>query len=98
MGPQLTMKATPHPVRTSAGTRRTPSRTLHVFVDESGNTGDAAKLTDAFGGQPSFALAAVGEPAGSGQLDRILLELRDRHRIQAPEVKSRVLGRRPNLC
>jgi hypothetical protein len=66
-------------------------------VDESGNTGDAAKMVDAFGGQPSFALVGVGEPSGSRKLDGIVQRLRQKYRIQSPELKSRALTRHPSL-
>jgi hypothetical protein len=72
-------------------------RTLTVYADESGNTGDAAKLVDAFGGQPSFALVGVGEPAGSGILQGVLDDLRVRHRVQAPEFKAKTLTRNAGL-
>lgn len=74
-----------------------PESPFTVFVDESGNTGDAAKIVEAFGGQPAFALVGIGEPLGSGLLDRLLDDLRRRHRIQAPEFKSSTLARHPGL-
>lgn len=68
-----------------------------VYVDESGNTGDAAKIVEAFGGQPAFALVGIGEPSDTGLLGGILDGLRRRHRIQAPEFKSSTLARHPGL-
>lgn len=79
------------------GQERARPSTLHVFVDESGNTGDAAKLIDAFGGQPSFALVGIGEPTGSSILQQILDGLRRDHRIQAPEFKAKTLTRNAGL-
>lgn len=71
---------------------------LDVFVDESGNTGDAAHLAAAFGGQPSFALAGLGEEADSETFSRLLRDMRRRYRIQAPELKAKTVARRPQIA
>lgn len=75
---------------------------LHVYADESGNTGDAVIPDEcvAFGGQPVFALAAVAEPAesaDSGKLHDALARVRQRHNIHASEIKSRAMKKRPGI-
>lgn len=72
---------------------------LAVCVDESGNTGDAVAASHSapFGGQPSFALAAVGEARDSGQIAKLIDQLRARHGIRAAELKGRTMKRYPTL-
>lgn len=72
-------------------------RKFDVFVDESGNSGDAIDPSSAFSGQPSFCLVGVGERSGSGVLAGILQELRSKYGIVAVEPKGRILRRRPKF-
>jgi hypothetical protein len=72
---------------------------LAVFVDESGNTGDAIvhTRTGAFQGQPSFALACVGEASDGARLESILARIQGKHGMAGGELKGRVMKRRPTL-
>lgn len=76
-----------------------PVRSLVVFVDESGNTGDAAIVSGdkLVGEQPSFALVGLGAEDGVEGLSQIMIDVRTRHGIQANEIKTRVMDRRPGL-
>jgi len=73
---------------------------LAVFIDESGNTGDAIvhAPSGAFHGQPSFALACVGESAEGTRLPGILDRLRQKHRGLGAELKGRAMKKRPTLA
>lgn len=71
-------------------------RILTVYVDESGNTGDAAaSWHHAFGGQRAFCLAGVTGDVGN--LAEILASLRERHGVRASEFKARVMKRHPGF-
>lgn len=59
---------------------------MKFYIDESGNTGDAATLK--WQNQPTFVLAAVGESKSNKSLDSHLKSLRDKHHIQMPELKG----------
>jgi hypothetical protein len=74
-----------------------PSAGLVLYVDESGNDGDAAIVSNLTGDQPSFALVGIGEEDSSDVLHGIMGELRRRHRIKATEIKGRTLERHPEL-
>lgn len=68
------------------------------YLDESGNSGDLARPRAAmdFGGQAIFTLASIGvrdAPTLAAELER----LRQRYRIQAPELKSSAVRNRPEL-
>jgi hypothetical protein len=75
----------------------TPAKSLIVYIDESGNTGDAAIVGNLEGVQPSFALVGLGEVDGRNELDRVMGDIRKRHGIQASEIKSRSMNRHPEL-
>ncbi len=68
-----------------------------VYIDESGNTGDAALTTSLLGTQPSFALVAVAEVAGSQSLDSILDHVRRGVGLGGTELKGRAMDRYPHL-
>ena len=73
-------------------------RELTIYVDESGNSGDASSAGAAApGDQPVFALVGLAEEAGSGSLASLLEELRLRHGIKSLEIKGRTMNRRPKL-
>jgi hypothetical protein len=76
-----------------------PVQDLVVFVDESGNTGDAAIPSGGtlIGPQASFALVGVGEEAGTETLGRVMTTIRARQGIHAAEIKGRAMDRRPGL-
>lgn len=68
------------------------------YLDESGNTGDLARAgtTMSFGGQATFTLASIGVRdvhAIGVELER----LRQRHRVQAQELKSSTVRSKPEL-
>ena len=74
------------------------AESLVVYVDESGNSGDAAgRPQDPVTGQPTFALVALGEVEGSSALDKELLRLRRNHGLDAIEIKSRPMDRHPQF-
>lgn len=62
------------------------------FLDESGHSGDAADVGEAFdfGNQPIFALACIGV-ADEAELGEALQRLRLKHRFQGAELKARSL-------
>ena len=71
---------------------------LDYFIDESGQTGDIARLNtlSGFNEQPIFCLAAVGivdEPSLRREIDR----LRQRHGIRLEEIKSSARRERPEF-
>lgn len=69
-------------------------RPLTVYVDESGNTGDAAAgITKSFDGQRAFTLVGVGDDAGPGSIQKILEALIETHGVKATEVKGRAMKR-----
>ena len=73
---------------------------MNLYMDESGNTGDWARTTPAldFGGQTVFSLAAIGI-ADEGRLSERLAALREKHNIQATELKlSKILKRKPTFA
>jgi len=71
---------------------------LTIYLDESGNTGDAARTSaQSLVDQPVFALAGLAEQSGSGQLAGLLAELRSRHRVGSREIKGRTMKRYPDL-
>lgn len=72
--------------------------TMTVFVDESGNTGDAAvSAASGFGGQRVFALVGVAEGDGAASIAAALADARARHRVRAEEIKNRTMARNPEL-
>jgi len=68
------------------------------YIDESGHSGDAVKSGDAydFKDQPFFVLAAVGVE-DEITLAAKILELRDKHRIAAGEMKAKSLLSKPEF-
>lgn len=70
---------------------------LDVFVDESGNTGDAIDPTGEFGGQPCFTLVGVGEPTGSGLIRDVLARMKAKHKVRSAEPKARISKRKPDF-
>lgn len=71
---------------------------LTIYLDESGNTGDAARTSaESLVDQPAFALVGLGERSGSGQLAALLADLRSRHRVGSREIKGRTMNRYPDL-
>ena len=70
-----------------------------VFIDESGNTGDAVVYTPtgAFQGQPSFALACVGDAADGARLTSIMDRLRAKYSASSKELKGRAAKKWPRL-
>ncbi len=83
----------------STGDRRpapgTPQGSLRLYVDESGNTGDAALDPSHFGGQRVFVLVGIGDDDGEGVSAQVFERVLGEHGIAATEPKGRVLGRRP---
>ncbi|NJS14156.1 MAG: DUF3800 domain-containing protein [Sphingopyxis sp.] len=69
------------------------------YLDESGNSGDAALPGEAFdfGGQQIFALACVGCADAAG-LEAELSRLAVKHRIQSAELKSTALTNKPGVA
>lgn len=70
---------------------------MNFYIDESGNTGDLARTgpTLDFGGQAVFSLAALGLE-DEGSLTEELAALRNKHNVQATELKlSKILKRKP---
>jgi hypothetical protein len=59
---------------------------MRLFLDESGNTGDAATLE--WPDQPTFVLAAVGQSESGEGIGGHLSRLRDEYHIQMPELKG----------
>jgi hypothetical protein len=73
---------------------------MNFYMDESGNTGDIAATSDKldFGGQPVFGLAALGIP-NEESLSQALNALRQKHKVQATEIKlSKILRRKPEFA
>ncbi len=73
---------------------------MDFYIDESGNTGDLARTSAAldFGGQAVFSLAAVGI-SNESSLVAELAALRQKHKIQANELKlSKILRRKPDFA
>jgi len=59
---------------------------MRLYLDESGNTGDAATLE--WPDQPTFVLAAVGQREAGEGIGGHLSRLRDEYHIQMPELKG----------
>ena len=76
--------------------RQAPAATF--YLDESGNSGDLARPGAAldFGGQAIFTLASIGV-RDVNALETELKRLRQRYRVQAPELKSTAVKNRPEL-
>ncbi|WP_437998041.1 DUF3800 domain-containing protein [Sorangium sp. So ce185] len=69
---------------------------LTVYVDESGNTGDAAAgSANSFGQQRVFTLVGVADDLCTGSIGTILANLRRKHGVQATEIKNRTMERYP---
>jgi hypothetical protein len=79
-------------------TNRSNAPKRRYYIDESGNSGDLAahKGDDAFGDQPVFVLACVGEPE-TDALKAVVEFLRRRHGIRATELKASKLAARPEV-
>lgn len=60
-----------------------------LFIDESGNSGDLIddKNKLSFGGQPTFSLAGV-DISNIPNLEGAVKNLKEKHRVQAPELKA----------
>jgi hypothetical protein len=71
---------------------------VDYFIDESGQTGDVARLNtlSGFNDQPVFCLAAVGV-ADELSLEREINCLRDKHGIRLDELKSAARRERPEF-
>ncbi|OAB44171.1 DUF3800 domain-containing protein [Paenibacillus glacialis] len=68
--------------------------TLSVFIDESGNTGEAIILhkNNIFGNQPIFSLGAIGIlDFQKDNLENYLAVLKTKHRVQGDELKAKNL-------
>ena len=62
---------------------------LLIYLDESGNTGDAIfkrSVEDSFAGQASFALAVLGVP--DDNLEEVVQKLKTKHNVLTPELKA----------
>lgn len=60
---------------------------INYYIDECGNTGDAKITRNNFNNQPFFTLAAVSIP-DENDLSQKIEELKKKHRINLPELKS----------
>lgn len=71
---------------------------MDYFIDESGQSGDVAKLNalSGFSDQPIFCLAAVGVP-DELSLEKEINRLREKHRIRVDELKSSARRERPEF-
>lgn len=73
-------------------------RIRHFFIDESGNTGDATGTGTAFDfdQQPIFVLACLGVH-DEAEFAANFAELKARHRLRGPEVKSSAAWTKPDF-
>lgn len=71
---------------------------MDYFIDESGQTGDVARLSalSGFSDQPVFSLAAVGV-ADELSLEKEINRFREKHRIRFDELKSSARRERPDF-
>jgi hypothetical protein len=76
----------------------TNSMITEFYIDESGNTGDlsSVEIGSYFTEQRMFALAAFGI-APDPDFESAILALKARHRVQAPEIKSKEVYNKPRF-
>src|SRR4051812_44688413 len=82
------------------GTLRTSQTSaMRFYLDESGSTGDVAKMSAAldFGEQPIFVLAAIGS-ADDAALAAELRRLATHHGVIGAELRSKNLVDKPELA